>query len=147
MVNLWQKLTYYNGNGWWDLPRTASAESNPPYEGPIGGAWLGNILRTVTRGGVSHAGPGFYWLVGLLLGVITLLEVWLFNIEGLGALYIPILLSLSTLKFIAVVAFFMHLRFDGRLFTYIFASSMIIGIGIFTALLFLMQFIRQAPQT
>jgi cytochrome c oxidase subunit 4 len=138
MANLWQKLTYYKGNGWWDLPRTASTESNPPHEGPIGGAWLGNILRTVTHGGVSHAGPGFYWLVGFFLGAITLLEVWLFNAQGLGAWYIPILLGLSALKFIAVVAFFMHLRFDGRLFTYIFSSCMIIGIGIFTIVLFLM---------
>ena len=96
MANLWQKLTYHKGNGWWNLPHTASQEPNPPFEGPIGGAWLSNFWRTITHGGVSHAGPGFYWLVGLFLGVITLLEVWLFNVQGLGGLYIPTLLGLST---------------------------------------------------
>ena len=65
MANLWQKLTYHRGNGWWNLPHTASQEPDPPFEGPIGGAWLSNIWRTITHGGVSHAGPGFYWLVGL----------------------------------------------------------------------------------
>jgi cytochrome c oxidase subunit 4 len=145
MANLWQKFTRHDGNGWWNLPHTASNELNPPHEGPIGGAWLGNMWRVVTHGGVAHAGPGFYWLVGLALAVITLLEVWLFAVEGLGGWYVPILLGLSLLKFIGVVAFFMHLRFDNRMFTYIFASSMIIGILIFTLILFLAEFGHQPP--
>ncbi|MDP6666493.1 MAG: cytochrome C oxidase subunit IV family protein [Dehalococcoidia bacterium] len=145
MVNIWQKLTSHSGNGWWELPLTASAEADPLFEGLIGGAWLSNIWRTVTHGGVSHAGPGFYWLVGLFLGVITLLEVWLFNIEGLGGLYIPILLGLSALKFAAVVAFFMHLRFDHRLFTLVFAPIMVVGVAIFSALLLMAEFAGQNP--
>jgi cytochrome c oxidase subunit 4 len=145
MANLWQKFTRHDGNGWWNLPHTDSNELNPPHEGPIGGAWLGNMWRVVTHGGVAHAGPGFYWLVGLALAVITLLEVWLFAVEGLGGWYVPILLGLSLLKFIGVVAFFMHLRFDNRMFTYIFASSMIIGILIFTLILFLAEFGHQPP--
>ena len=92
---------------------------------------------------MSHAGPGFYWLVGLFLGVITLIEVWLFNVGGLGGLYIPILLGLSGLKFVAVVAFFMHLRFDNRLFTYIFTASMAIGISMFVMVLLLQEFGNQ----
>ena len=83
-------------------------------------------------------------MVGLFLGVITLLEVWLFGLQGLGGLYIPILLGLSALKFVGVVAFFMHLRFDGRLFTYIFTASMGIGIAMFTLVLLLQQFGNQA---
>jgi len=145
MANLWQKLTGHDGNGWWNLPHTASNELNPPYEGPIGGAWLGNIWRVLTHGGVAHAGPGFYWLVGLALAIITLLEVWLFDVEGLGGWYVPILLGLSALKFVGVVAFFMHLRFDNRMFTYFFASAMIIGILIFTLILILAEVGHQPP--
>ena len=143
MANLWRKLTYHRGNGWWNLPHTASQEPDPPYEGPIGGAWLSNIIRVVTYGGVSHAGPGFYWLVGLFLAIITLLEVWLFGVEGLGGLYIPLLLFLSLLKFIGVVAFFMHLRFDNKLFTYIFTACMIVGVLMFSAVLLLQEFAFQ----
>jgi cytochrome c oxidase subunit 4 len=145
MANLWQKLTMHDGNGWWNLPHSSSNDPNPPHENPIGGAWLSNMIKVATHGGVSHAGPGFYWLVGLLLAIITLLEVWLFGVEGLGGLYIPILLGLSALKFVGVVAFFMHLRFDNRMFTYVFTSSMIIGILIFSILLFLSEFGHQPP--
>jgi cytochrome c oxidase subunit 4 len=145
MANLWQKLTGHDGNGWWNLPHTASNELNPPHEGPIGGAWLGNIWRVLTHGGVAHAGPGFYWLVGLALAIITLLEVWLFDVEGLGGWYVPILLGLSALKFVGVVAFFMHLRFDNRMFTYFFASAMIIGILIFALILILTEVGHQPP--
>lgn len=145
MANLWQKLTKHDGNGWWNLPRSAANEPNPPYEGPIGGAWLGNIWRVLTHGGVSHAGPGFYWIVGLALAIITLLEVWLFAVEGLGGWYIPILLGLSGMKFIGVVAFFMHLRFDNRMFTYLFVSAMILGILIFSIILVLAEVGHQPP--
>ena len=143
MANLWQRMTSFRGNWWWNLPHTPSSDPNPPYEGPIGGSWLSNIWRVVSHGGVTHASVGFYWLVGFFLAVITLLEVWLFNVEGLGSWYIPILLGLSALKFISVVAFFMHLRFDGKLFSYVFVSAMIIGISIFTLLLILFEFAFQ----
>jgi cytochrome c oxidase subunit 4 len=143
MANLWQKLTRHDGNGWWNLPHTASNELNPEHEGPIGGAWFGNMWRTITHGGVSHAGPGFYWLMGFILAVITLIEVWLFDVEGLGGWYIPILLVLSAGKFIGVVAYYMHLRFDQRMFTYIFVSSMIVGILIFSIVLFLAEYAHQ----
>jgi len=145
MASFWRKLTHHDGNGWWNLPHTPSNEPNPPHEGPIGGAWLGNMWRVLTHGGVSHAGPGFYWLVGLFLSIVTLIEVWLFGVEGLGSWYIPLLLFLSLLKFIGVVAFFMHLRFDHRLFTYLFGASMVVGIFIFTLLLLLLEFGNQSP--
>tara|TARA_B100000686_G_scaffold30641_1_gene31454 strand:+ start:1472 stop:1786 length:315 start_codon:yes stop_codon:yes gene_type:complete len=103
------------------------------------------MWRILTHGGVSHAGPGFYWLVGLFLAIVTLVEVWLFAVEGLGGWYIPLLLFLSLLKFIGVVAFFMHLRFDHRLFTYLFGASMVVGIFIFTLLLLLLEFGNQPP--
>ena len=145
MASLWRKLTHHDGNGWGNLPHTASNEPNPPYEGPIGGAWLGNIWRILTHGGVSHAGPAFYWLIGFFLAIVTLIEVWLFGVEGLGSWYIPLLLILSLMKFVGVVAFFMHLRFDHRLFTYLFGAAMVVGIFIFTLLLLLLQFGNQPP--
>ena len=145
MASLWRKLTHHDGNGWWNLPHTSSNEPNPPYEGPIGGAWLGNIWRILTHGGVSHAGPAFYWLIGFFLAIVTLIEVWLFGVEGLGSWYIPLLLILSLMKFVGVVAFFMHLRFDHRLFTYLFGAAMVVGIFIFTLLLLLLQFGNQPP--
>lgn len=145
MAAIWRKLTHHDGNGWWDLPKSVASGEEPSFEGPISGRWIANFWRIATHGGVSHAGPGFYWLVGLFLAIVTLLEVWLFSVEGLGGWYVPILLGLSAMKFIGVVAFFMHLRFDNRLFTYIFGASMIIGIGIFSLILLLAEFAHQSP--
>ncbi len=145
MANLWHKLTQHRGNGWWNLPHTPSNEPNPPHEGPIGGAWFGNWWTVMTHGGVSHAGPKFYWLVGFILAVITLLEVWAFAIEGLAGWYVPILLVLAIAKFVGVVAYFMHLRFEKALYTYFFAAAMIVGVFIFAALMFLMEYAHQEP--
>lgn len=139
MANLWQKLTHHDGNGWWNLPHTKSNELNPEHEGPIGGAWFSNMWRTLTYGGVAHASVGFYWLVGFVLAIITVVEVWLFTVEGLGGWFIPLLLILSLGKFVGVVAYFMHLRFDNRMFTYFFTSAMIVGIFIFSLLIWLME--------
>ncbi|MBN4064516.1 cytochrome C oxidase subunit IV family protein [Dehalococcoides mccartyi] len=143
MANLWQKFTKFDGNGWWNLPHGPANELNPPYEGPIGGAWFGNLWRTLTYGGVTHGTPKFYWLIGAILAVITLVEVWLFDLEGLGGWYIPILLILSAGKFVAVVAYFMHLRFDDRLYTYFFTAAMIVGILIFSLILVLAEYAHQ----
>ena len=72
--------------------------------------------------------------------------MWLFGVGGLlGGWYIPLLLILSLMKFVGVVAFFMHLRFDHRLFTYLFGAAMVIGILIFTSLLLLSEFAYQPP--
>lgn len=145
MANLWQKLTHFQGNGWWNLPQSQAAQPNPQHEGPIGGPWLMNWWNWLTYGGKGHAGPRFYWGVGFFLAVVTLIEVWAFGWEWLGAWFIPLLLFLSVLKFVGVVAYFMHLRFDNRFYTYTFVSAMIVGIAIFSAILLLAEYAHQEP--
>ena len=39
------------------------------------------------------------------------------------------------MKFVLVVAFFMHLRFDNKLFTWIFGAGFVIGVAVFLAIL------------
>ena len=140
MKKLLKKLFYHDGNGWWNLPKNMSGKPNPPYEGPIGGPWLIKMINLMTYGGKSHAGPRFYIIVGIFLAIITALEVWAFELESeLAILYIPILLILALIKFVAVVAFYMHLRFDNRFFSYVFASGMIVGTVVFSLLLFISE--------
>ena len=73
----------------------------------------------------GHATPVIYAWVGFWVAIITLIEFGIFYVESLGVLMIPILLILSLLKFIMVVGFFMHLRFDNKVFTYMFVLSLI----------------------
>lgn len=128
-------LLTHPSNRWFNLPRTPQSDLPPKHEGPFGplpakfGAWLNRI----TYGG-RHATPWFYVAVGVILSIITLIEVWMFNLH-LGAWFVPLLLVLSAAKFIMVVAFFMHLRFDPKGFSIVFGAGMSLGIAVFVALL------------
>ena len=148
MSNFWNKLLYHEGQGWWDLPRTQWQDPNPQMEGPFGHG-MAPIKRTwdiITAANFHHGTPWFYVLIGAILSIITLVEVWAFGWQTLGDLLVPFMLVLSLLKFILVVGFFMHLKFDRKYYAWIFTACMMIGIGIFAALLLLLQFGNQTQQ-
>ena len=78
----------------------------------------------------SHPTPAKYAGIALVLLLITIVEVWALYIEQLKSVLVPFLLVLSITKFIMVVMFYMHLKFDNRLFTWMFASCMTLAICI-----------------
>lgn len=67
----------------------------------------------------SHAGhhptPAEYVRIALILGVLTALEVSTYFYE-FGRAGVPLLVVLMIVKFIMVASFFMHLRYDSKLF-------------------------------
>lgn len=128
----------HQGKGWWNLPSTQQDQPTPQYEGPIGGPWLRDFFNWVTYAGKSHANPRFYLVIATILTVVTYLEYRLFSVDAFGISgRNTIMLALSLLKFVMVVGFFMHLRFDNKYYAWIFASCMILGISVFLALLML----------
>ena len=86
-----------------------------------------------------HAGPGprTYLLVAAFLVAITIMEVWVFYVPALARVLVPVLLILSTLKFVLVAMFYMHLKFDHAWFSYVFVGPLLIAIGLAVALLWL----------
>ncbi|MBM4415771.1 MAG: hypothetical protein FJ035_05910 [Chloroflexi bacterium] len=78
--------------------------------------------------------PMQYLAIGAGLTLITIVELWV-SYSGLGSLQIPLLLFLSAIKFAVVVGWFMHLRFDHRLLTQVFAASLTLAILITIVLL------------
>ncbi len=82
----------------------------------------------------SPLGPRHYLLIGLILTIITVVELWV-SYSSLGAVLIPALIILSAVKFIIVVALFMHLRFESRLFTQMFLFGLLLGAAVLIALL------------
>jgi cytochrome c oxidase subunit IV len=92
---------------------------------------------TARRGNGSHASPAFYWTIGGILTVITAVEVALFYIPALAPVLVPSLLLLSAGKFLLVVMFFMHLKFDSRVFSGVFLAGMALAIFMTTALVVL----------
>jgi len=85
----------------------------------------------------EHPKPKFFWKVAAWLAVITAVEVWVFYIESITTMLAPILLVLSALKFVLVVAYFMHLRWDARSYTGFFTFGMIVALGVYLAVLFM----------
>ncbi len=138
IARIWNALFYHRANDWWLLPKTplSDPEPDPAYEGPLGRTTaIAKQWLTAVTSGDRHATPWYYAWVGVILAIITLAEVWIFTFETLGPWFVPLLLILSLMKFILVVAFFMHLRFDNKLFSWIFGFGFLIGVAVFLALL------------
>ncbi len=83
---------------------------------------------TPEEGGTAHDHPGEaqYIKIALILALITGAEVAIYYIKALKGVLVPALIVFSIVKFVMVVAFFMHLRFDSRLFRRLF----ILGVGL-----------------
>ena len=91
--------------------------------------------------GAEHEHPTWstYWKVALILTLITVVEVWIYYIPSIVAsrAFVPMLLIMSAVKFFIVVAFYMHLRYDHKLFRALFTAPLIIAMTTIVALLFL----------
>ena len=80
----------------------------------------------------THPGVGQYVEIGVILAVMTLIEVIIYeSFDGGLALSvgIPALIVLTIVKFVLVVMWFMHLRFDHKMFRRFFY------VGVFLALI------------
>jgi len=86
-------------------------------------------------GGSSHPGPAEYLRIGLALAAITAIEVAIYYFDLPERLLIICLLLLSTLKFTLVVAWFMHLRFDNRLFAVLMVGGLVLAFSLFIVVL------------
>ena len=85
----------------------------------------------------EHAHPGAkeYLAIATVLTVLTAIEVAVFYIPSMKPIMVPTLLSLSTIKFALVAMFYMHLKFDHRLFSWLFVVPMVIAALVIVALL------------
>ena len=96
------------------------------------------------QGNVSpheHTHPDWktYRWVALILTLITGLEVWIYYIPSFTAtkLFVPTLLILSAVKFAIFVMFYMHLKYDAKLFRGLFVGPLILASFTIVGLLFL----------
>jgi cytochrome c oxidase subunit IV len=87
----------------------------------------------------AHPGPKFYALIGLVLTVLTALEVAVFYIPALKPVLVPVLLVLTAGKFGLVVMFYMHLKFDSRIFSWVFVAPLILAAAVIVSLIILFK--------
>ena len=98
----------------------------------------------------AHPTPGTYAKIGLVLFVLTALEVGLYEAtygthagamgQNLEPFFVPLLLLLSAAKFALVAMFYMHLKNDSRLFTGVFVFPLVIATVVIISLVVLMAY-------
>jgi cytochrome c oxidase subunit 4 len=72
----------------------------------------------------GHPSPKEYIRIGVVLAVLTALEVTASYTGVSGAILIPTLLVLAVIKFALVVLWFMHLKFDDRRYARFFVMGL-----------------------
>jgi cytochrome c oxidase subunit 4 len=77
--------------------------------------------------GHEHASIRTYLIVAGILTVVTALEFGVIYVRRLAPILVPLLLTLSIGKFALVVMFFMHLRYDSRVLTFLFVAPLVLA--------------------
>ena len=84
--------------------------------------------------GMSDAG---YIKIALILAAITALEVSTYYVD-FGPLFMPSLMIMMVVKFVMVVSYFMHLKFDSKIFSVLFYTGL--GLALFVYIVALATF-------
>jgi len=82
----------------------------------------------------EHKPDSYYIKVALILAALTALETSTYWVD-FGPFFMPALMIMMALKFFMVVSLFMHLKFDNKLFSYLFYSGLVLAIGVYVAFL------------
>jgi cytochrome c oxidase subunit IV len=80
-----------------------------------------------------HPGPAEYVKIALILAVVTAVEVGAYYISSLpDRVFSVMLLVMMAVKFSLVGLWFMHLRFDSKLFRRFFITGIVLAIVVYT---------------
>jgi cytochrome c oxidase subunit 4 len=98
--------------------------------------------ETSTEVHAEHTSPAQYVLIGVVLCVLTTMEIALYYLENSipRGLLIFTLLALAGIKFFLVAAFFMHLKDDPKIFRRWFIIGGSAAVILFTVVLVSLNF-------
>src|SRR5690606_17650700 len=89
----------------------------------------------------GHPGARTYIMVALVLTIITAAEVAVAYVPSLRPVLAYILITLSAAKFALVVMYYMHLKFDSRIFSGVFLAPFSLALLVVVALVILFKLI------
>lgn len=103
--------------------------------------------HTAVAEGHDHPSPKRYIQIAGILAAITLIEVFILYLPDMGIEFVrpflvPAFVFMSILKFILVVGWYMHLRFDDPIFMRIFGFALLIALTVATAFIALFHGIQ-----
>ncbi len=79
----------------------------------------------------GHPSTGQYVEIGIILAVVTTIEVALFYADIPREVTIPALLFLTAMKFVLVASRFMHLRFDNKILRRVFIAGLALAVAVY----------------
>jgi len=83
----------------------------------------------------AHPGPRVYIAVALWLALATAAEVALYYLDMPHGLFIGVLLFFMIIKFTMVVAYFMHLKFDAKIFRRFMVTGIVLAVIVYMIVL------------
>ncbi|HEV3472514.1 MAG TPA: cytochrome C oxidase subunit IV family protein [Actinomycetota bacterium] len=92
----------------------------------------------------DHPTPRKYVNIAIILAIVTALEVAVYYVTMPDSMLITVLAIMAIIKFVMVVAYFMHLRFDSRIFRRLFVTGVILAFFVFGVVMVLF-FSRGGP--
>ncbi|MDH3249152.1 MAG: cytochrome C oxidase subunit IV family protein [Acidimicrobiia bacterium] len=91
-----------------------------------------------TAHAADHPSTKDYVRIAIFLAVLTAIEVALFYLDeavDMNGWDGPLLVGLSTIKFIAVVGWFMHLRFEDSFLSRFFSAGFVLAMTLYGVML------------
>jgi len=82
-----------------------------------------------------HPSPRKYVGIAVILAIVTAVEVAIYYIPPLLDYIVPLLLAFAVIKFIFVAMYFMHLKFDSKVFRRFFLIGIVLALFIFAIVL------------
>jgi cytochrome c oxidase subunit 4 len=92
-------------------------------------------LEQELHGEHPHPGSSEYVKIAVILAAITAAEVAIYYFDVNATTLVTALLVMSAAKFSLVAAFFMHLKFDSRVFSTFFVGALVMAVAAFIAVL------------
>ena len=96
----------------------------------------------VAHDDAEHAHPSdwLYIKVGIVLFFVTGLEVATYALGMKGVALVIVLFPMMIFKFGVVAAYFMHLKFDSKLFRRFFITGIVLAVSVYMIVLFTLHF-------
>ena len=101
---------------------------------------VGTMPAVSEHHGTEHPSLRKYVWIAIFLAIITAIEVAIYYIEAIEPILVPSLIILSVIKFVAVVGYFMHLKFDPKLLAITFAAALITSLSVFIAVGIMLEY-------
>ena len=100
------------------------------------------------EGAHDHPSAGKYIFIAVILTIITAVEVAIYYVPAIkGSLPMlgGLLVVLAVAKFVLVVGYYMHLKFDNKLFSWLFVGGLIAAVATLIGLWALQPTVHGGP--